>query len=442
VLGERQDHGGGQKPISIAVLVAQFAAAGAVVLLALAVATAWLAREAGTRQAIDAAEQVAWVAARGVVEPRLESGVVGGDPRQLAEFDQAMRDFVIQGTLVRVRLRDRTGRVVYSDNQRIVGQTFPLTPEQESAMSNRTSLSEVSDLHRPENVDESSLDKLLEVDVGIRSLGGEALLFEALFSYDGVVSVGQAIWQRFAPVALGALLLLELVQIPFAYSLARRLQRQQEDRQRLLNRVVEASETERRRIAQDLHDGVVQELTAVTYQLEGARLRPRDPTEDQAQFAATLAQVGAAIAELRTLLFDIYPPDLTEEGLPASLTELAMELERTGLVVQLDVDQAAGLPAEPAAVLYRSAQEVLRNIAAHSDARHVDVVASVDGHTATLIVDDDGKGFDAAQLRTRLKDAHFGLRSVGDVVADAGGELTIESAPGHGTRAEIILPVS
>ncbi len=410
-------------------------------MLALALVTAWLAREAGTTQAIDAAEQVAWVAARGVIEPRLIPEVIDGDPRRLAEFDKAMRDFVIQGTLVRVRIRDGNGRVVYSDDQRIVGQTFPLSPEQESVLSNRSSFSEVSDLQRPENAYERPLDKLLQVGVGVRAPDGSPLLFEALFSYDGVASVGQSIWQRFAPVALGALLLLQLVQIPFAHSLARRLQRQQDDRQRLLNRAVEASETERRRIAQDLHDGVVQELTGLTYQLEAARLRPRDPTQDQEQLTATLGQVSATIEELRTLLFDIYPPNLTEVGLPASLTDLALELERSGLTVALDVGQTAGVPPEPAAILYRSAQEVLRNIAAHSDARHVDVVASVQAHTAMLVVDDDGRGFDAAQLRARLDDAHFGLRSVGDLVADAGGELTIQSAPGQGTRVEIVLPV-
>ena len=438
----RRGHEWGQRPISIPALVAQFTAAGAIVMVALAVVTAWLAREAGTQQAIDAAEQVAWVAARGVIEPRLDSGMIAGDPQRLTTFDQAMRDFVIQGTLVRARIRDSSGRVVYSDDQRIVGQTFPLTPDQASALWNRSSLSEVSDLQRPENVNERSLDKLLQVDVGIRSPAGDPLLFEALFSYDGVVSVGQSIWQRFAPAALGALLLLELVQIPFAYSLARRLQRQQEDRQRLLNRAVEASEAERRRIAQDLHDGVVQELTGLTYQLEAARMRPRDPRQDLELLTAALGQVSATIAELRTLLFDIYPPNLTEVGVPASLTELALELERSGLTVELDVAQTEGLPAEPAAVLFRSAQEVLRNIAAHSDARHVDVVASFHSQTATLVIDDDGRGFDAAELRERLNDAHFGLRSVGDLVADAGGQLTIQSAPGQGTRAEIILPVT
>ncbi len=288
---------------------------------------------------------------------------------------------------------------------------------------------------------ERPFGKLLEVDVGLRSDSGQPVVMETFFRYDGVVAAGQATWQRFAPVALGGLLLLELVQIPFAWSLARRLQRQQQDRQRLLGHAVEASDVERRRIAGDLHDGVVQQLTGLTYSLEAARLRPRDPVEDAKLMSTMLGQLVGSINELRSLLVDIYPPNLAEEGLQASLAELAAGLERAGLMVDLEVADTADFPPATSAVLFRSAQEVLRNIVTHSSAHKVDVSATVGAGQATLVVDDDGRGFGSDQLAERLNQAHFGLRSLGDLVADAGGRLTVESAPGQGTRVEIVVPL-
>ena len=433
--------GRGARPISVAGLVARFAIAGLLVMAVLVVIIALLARQAGTEQAVESARQVTWVSARGIAQPRLTPEVVAGDPARLTAFDQAMRAYVLQGSLVRVKVWDATGRIVYSDESRLIGRTFTLDEEEREAMADQTADSEISDLAEPENEFERSYGQLLEVYAGVRSTTGEPMLFEAYFRYDSVVASGQAEWRRFAPAALGGLLVLQLVQIPFAYSLARRLQRQQRDRQRLLQQAIDASDSERRRVAADLHDGVVQELTGLTYSLDAARLGPPDPERDAVLIASAATQLRQSTGNLRSLLVDIYPPSLTEEGLPASLTELASGLERAGLTVDLDVDQTADLPPTTSAVLFRSAQEVLRNIVRHSDARHVDMQASVvDGH-ARLVVDDDGRGFAAEDLQDRLAAGHVGLRSLGDLVTESGGQLTVRSAPGQGTRAEIVVPV-
>lgn len=152
-------------------------------------------------------------------------------------------------------------------------------------------------------------------------------------------------------------------------------------------------------------------------------------------------QLRSSVADLRTLLVEIYPPDLAEEGLPAALTDLAAGLERTGLAVEVDVEAGADLPLATSSVLYRSGQEVLRNVVAHSDAGRVVLHLDADEASARLVVDDDGRGFDEADLDQRFADGHIGLRSLGDLVDDAGGTLTIRSAPGRGTRVEIVVPV-
>ena len=131
----------------------------------------------------------------------------------------------------------------------------------------------------PENRFERGQGKLLEVYLPIRTPSGERLLFEAYFRYTPVSAAGARIWRSFAPISLGALIVLEFVQIPIAWSLARRLRERQREREALLRQALEASELERRRIAADLHDGVVQDLTGVAYSLTGAARQPNVPPE-------------------------------------------------------------------------------------------------------------------------------------------------------------------
>jgi two-component system NarL family sensor kinase len=426
--------------VSVVWLVVRFTLAGLLVMAVLATIIAYLARQAGTEQAIQSARQVAWVTARGIAEPRLNDDVLAGDPDALTTFHDAMRRYVIQGSLVRVKLWDANGRIIYSDESRLIGRTFGLHDKGLNALRSGETYSEVSDLTRPENEFERTFDKLLQVYVGIQSASEQPLLFEASFRYDAVALAGQAQWRKYAPPTLAGLLALQLVQVPFAWSLARRLQRQQRDRQRLLQHAIDASDAERRRIAADLHDGVVQQLTGLTYALDAARLGAPHTPQDAELIPRTAAQLRVSIGELRSLLVDIYPPNLGEEGLPASLTDLARDLERVGLVVDLDVDQTETLPIAASSVLYRCAQEILRNVAAHSDAREVQLTATYDGSTATLVVDDDGRGFDETDLAERLADGHLGLRSLGDLVAESDGQFTVRSAPGQGTRAEVVVP--
>jgi signal transduction histidine kinase len=423
-------------------LLVRFTAAGLIVLLSLAALIAFVARQAGVEQATESARQVTYVTARGVVEPRLDAAVVAGQPAALRAFDTAMRKYVLQGSLVRVKLWNADGRIVYSDEARLIGRQFPLGAEEREALQRQgSSASEVSDLSRPENQFEIPYGKLLEVYVGVRGINGEPMLFEAYFEYRAVTEAGQAAWQRFAPPALGALLLLELVQIPFAWSLARRVQRQQQDRERLLQHAVDASDAERRRIAGELHDGVVQELTGLNYALDAMRLG--QPTEGQRAelIADSASRLRSSIGSLRSLLVDIYPPNLAEEGLASALAELAAGLERSGIEVRLETDGAEELPTATAALLFRTAQEVLRNVATHSAAREVLIKAGrVDGR-GVLIVDDDGRGFDESRLGERTGDGHLGLRSIGDLLAESGGTLTVRAAPGQGTRVEAEVPV-
>jgi signal transduction histidine kinase len=298
---------------------------------------------------------------------------------------------------------------------------------------------EVSDLSKEENELETE-GKLLEVYRRIATPDGTPVLFEAYFRYDDVRNTGRDLWRQFAPIAVGALLIVELVQIPIALSMARRLRQGQEQRERLLQHAIESSDAERRRIASDLHDGAVQELTGVSMSLSAAA---RKSSDDRSRDA--MADAGSKIREtvksLRSMLVDIYPPNLYEEGLQSALADLLGAVHNRGVRTHLEVAPATGeLSREAVSLLYRSAQEALRNVASHADAAEVTVTVTVDSSEAILVVDDDGVGFDPEVLVNRARRGHVGLRSLVGLVHDAGGRIEVRSLPGVGTRVEVAVP--
>ena len=302
---------------------------------------------------------------------------------------------------------------------------------------------EVSDLTEPENEFERDFDKLLEVYLPIRTPSGEILLFEAYHDYELVTANASRLWRSFAPIAIGALIMLEVVQVPLAVSLARRLRQRQEEREGLLRRTLESSERERRHIASDLHDGVVQDLAGVAFALSAATRRPLDPEHDARLLEDSADTVRSGIRALRSLLVDIYPPDFDQVTLESALADLAVRAgERS---VDLDVHAHGidgGLPRDVARLLYRVAQEGVRNVLSHAHASHVTIAVTSDARVVALEVVDDGQGFDLEAAPVAAGSGHLGLTALRGLVHDAGGTLAIRSAPGAGTtlRAEVPIP--
>jgi signal transduction histidine kinase len=291
---------------------------------------------------------------------------------------------------------------------------------------------QVSDVSKPENRFERHMGKLLEVYLPIRTPSGVPLRFETYYRSSFISARAGRIFRGFAPVMIGALALLALIQLPLAWWLARRIQRGQQERERLLRHAIDASDVERRRIAQDLHDGVVQDLAAVSYSLAAAADGAPAPYDRDLRSAA--AETRHGIGQLRTLLVDIYPPELHRAGLAASLADVLGSAEARGLETSLDVDPDLGLEPETEALFYRIAQEAIRNVVKHAGAAavSVDVFATETG--ARLVVEDDGRGFDPSTVEA---EGHFGLRVLEDLALEAGGELEIDSAPSAGTRVVV-----
>ncbi len=427
----------------VARYVGQFAFAGLVAVVIVGVATSIASGRIGEREAISEARTTTLIKAEGLIEPALTDQLLtGDDPGTVARLITVVTKNIIDESLVRVKLWRSDGLIVVSDEPRLVGLRFPLAVNETNAMSTGRIEAQVSDLDEPENQYERDLGaKLLEVYLPVHAPNGTPLLFEAYYRYETVVSNGSRLWRSFAPIALGALVMLELVQLPLAWSLARRLRQRLQEREGLLRHALDASAVERRHIAGDLHDGVVQDLSGVAYALAAnARRRVGDPDDDSEALAAT---VRASIRGLRSLVIDLYPPNLREEGLQSALFDLVERARERGVDVELD---AAGLreplPEPLAALIYRAAQEALRNAVQHAAASAIRVRVIADNRRTVLEVSDDGRGFDAATLAASEAAGHVGLKALRGLVADGGGTVRIDSRPGSGTNLLVEVPRS
>jgi two-component system NarL family sensor kinase len=272
---------------------------------------------AATAQAINDAEVITQIDGRGIVAPLLTPALLAGDPEAISRLNSVVVGRVLSSRAVRVKVWTAAGTVVYSDARRLIGETFNLGDEEQAALEDGSTDSEMSDLSRPENRFERSFGSLVEVYLPVRAVDGTKLLFETYQRDSAIQADQQRIWSGIFPALVAGLALLFIVQIPLSWRLARRLQRSSRDRAALLQRAIDSSETERWRIAGDLHDGPVQNLTAVSLTLGSAAMRLSDPqrqapTRDElvSVMESASAESRTAIRELRTMIMEIAPPDL------------------------------------------------------------------------------------------------------------------------------------
>jgi PAS domain S-box-containing protein len=196
---------------------------------------------------------------------------------------------------------------------------------------------------------------------------------------------------------------------------------------------------ERGRLARDLHDSVTQGLYSVTLLAEAAQRLSR--AGDAARVETYLARLGEAahqaLAEMRLMIYELRPPLLEQEGLVAALQHRLDAVEgHTGLQARLLVEDNLQLPASAQAGLYHIAQEALNNALKHAAAAQVTVQLRAAGGRVELEIADDGVGFDP-QAGGGQKG--MGLANMRERAEQLGGRLTVESAPGQGTRVRVDL---
>lgn len=427
--------------MSVTKAVLTFALSGTIVLVLVGVVGVLVMQRVGQNEAISQAKDITSVYARAVVQPRLTNGIVQGDASSRLALDALVLQNVIRDPIVRMKLWAPDGTIVYSDALALIGERFALGAEELTALRTGTVEADVSDLTKPENRFERTFGQLLEVYLPVRTPNGQPLLFEAYILYNSVSTSAQQLWRAFLPVLAVALVALALLQIPLAYRLAGRVREGQHEREHLLQRAIDASDLERRRIAGDLHDGPVQQLAGMSMSLAATA----DRLEQEApEASAALREAGErtrqGMRSLRSSLMGIYPPTLERAGIAAALADLTAPLAGYGVAVDLQVDEHLSLSPAVESLLFRAAQETIRNVTAHAEAEHVRVRLERAGDTAVLDIADDGRGFAPAQAEAARTEGHLGLRLLADLAHDGGATLNLTSAPGDGTTIRVEVP--
>ncbi|HEV2250043.1 MAG TPA: GAF domain-containing sensor histidine kinase, partial [Candidatus Limnocylindria bacterium] len=206
----------------------------------------------------------------------------------------------------------------------------------------------------------------------------------------------------------------------------------------------QATAGERKRIAQELHDGLAQELTGVVLSLEGAqRAFERNPQVLGQQLAKATRDARATLADVRQYMGALRQSAPGGLGLPTTVARLIDDLKRqTGLAVEMqEQGNEHALEADLERAVIRIVGEALRNVAQHAGARRATVTLGYSDTDVVVTVTDDGAGFDAATITaTAESNGHFGLVGMRERAEAVGGRLLVTSAPGKGTTVEATIP--
>lgn len=210
-------------------------------------------------------------------------------------------------------------------------------------------------------------------------------------------------------------------------------------RRRLLEKLISAQEDERRRIARELHDEAGQALTALILNLEMAEQSSR--SVEPKQLARLRGIAEDTLAELRRLIYDLRPSILDDLGLAAAVRWYVKEnVEPQGLQVVMTIAGADDrLPTYVETAVFRIVQEALTNILKHARARHAAIEVAITPRYVSVVITDDGRGFDLSAVTTR-REGGMGLLGMRERAELLGGTLRLKSGEGGGTRVEAMIP--
>lgn len=225
--------------------------------------------------------------------------------------------------------------------------------------------------------------------------------------------------------------------------LVEELRRKEEIRSRLLENVISAQEEERKRIARELHDETGQTLTGIIMSLEAAQdALEREPGAVSGRLEKAMSLAGQSIDAIRQLVVDLRPAALDDLGLVPALRAFAeSRLGEKGIHLQMETSGLKDRLSPPVETcLFRVVQEAVTNIIRHSEASSAYIALKRDNGAVSLLVADDGKGFDFGTVTSSPDPSRaLGLAGMQERVSLIGGRLTVDSAPGQGTRVRATI---
>lgn len=207
--------------------------------------------------------------------------------------------------------------------------------------------------------------------------------------------------------------------------------------------IIEAQEEERRRLSREIHDGPAQMLANVMLRsdLVDRTYRERGIEEAMQEVKSVRSLVRSALYEVRRIIYDLRPMALDDLGIIPTLKKYLATVEdyNEGLHISFaSLGKESRLESKYEVALFRLIQEAVQNAVKHAEASEIKVKIEIKDNTTTMIVKDDGKGFDPS----KKKEKSFGLLGMRERVDMLDGELNIDSSPGEGTIVTIHLPIN
>ena len=248
-------------------------------------------------------------------------------------------------------------------------------------------------------------------------------------------------WRTWWFMALVVSLAVALVGSGFRWR-GQQLQRRFAVQQDFSRRLIAAHESERRRIAAELHDSLGQTLAMIKNSAVAGTHHAHDPAAAQAQMEQITQQSTHAIGEVREIAYNLRPYLLDRLGLTKALRSMLHKIkDSSGLAITAELDSIDGrFPADAEMSIYRVVQESFNNVLKHADAKHVRVRLQATPITVELTIQDDGRGFDATTSNQEERRG-FGLLGIAERVRLLGGTCAFKSKPGAGTTVSIHLPL-
>jgi signal transduction histidine kinase len=213
----------------------------------------------------------------------------------------------------------------------------------------------------------------------------------------------------------------------------------------LLQRVITAQEDERRRVAIELHDGIVQNIVSALFRLQlcSARLGEA-PVEVREALGEAQEIVNASVTEIRRIIAGLRPTMLDDLGLVVALERYIQSLQmKSQLAIKIEVkaEDAPALSPQAETTLFRIAQEGINNIIKHANCSNAVLSMRVNNGELVLDIEDDGIGFDMLSLQKRNRHS-FGLVGMRERAQTLGGVLDVDSSPGEGSKIIVRFPLA
>jgi two-component system NarL family sensor kinase len=407
-------------------------------LIGLGLGWAWLFQRTSQNSAVTDAGRYGALSGRAALAPFITDDLLTGSEEALDKVAIAGRALIHAGGASHVKIWSVAGRILWADEDQLIGRTFAFDSGALRVLKGEGVVANLSKLGEAENQFEIEAGEktLLQVYFGWKTVSGTPVIVETYYPSSLVDDRASEQRQSFLPLLLGGLGLLIVAQVPLARALTHRLKRLQAQRERLLERVIDSSDLERRRIAAEVHDGAIQDLIGITFSLSAAANEAPEPMHERLGGLATATR--HTVRSLRSLLNSIYPVQVPDTGWAAGLDDIIGALRQRGVTVGVDVPEVRLSPANEL-LLLRVGREALRNIDAHAHASRVDITMHKNGNVVELIVADNGIGFDRATAVSQRQVGHLGLQLLRDLSEDMGATLTIESTPGSGTTVHFKL---